>query len=361
VTVDGKPVKWKLTPGFGRSLVTLELSSRSSADVAVTTDDVLKTYPAVYVSGNRGEPVTLKAENGTLVDFHDPQGVLNDAKLVDGSIKGSWTANAGDHEVFGLAEVGGTKQWRIFKVHVTDVQAEQALTGKTNIDVVQGAQFTPIDMQSLLNGDIREIYHQQYVSPRPNTCSLRIAINGYSSWQNYKGDKGPAIDLNNVSSLQDGSGRLLAGKGVPFQFSAEPKNIAFTSRWDNWPKQVSVPVNKKGQAVWFLICGTTDPMEVRIPNAELRMKYADGVVEKLEVTPPFNFWTLCPFGGNDYDYQRDFFSLPKVPPTTVQLGTNCRAILLGWRLRPGVALESVTLETLSEEVVVGLMGVTVMN
>jgi len=66
-------------------------------------------------------------------------------------------------------------------------------------------------------------------------------------------------------------------------------------------------------------------------------------------------------GGVDYDYQRDGFALPKVPPTTVQLGKNCRGIVLGWHLRPGVALESVTLETLSEEVVVGLMGMTVMN
>ena len=102
-------------------------------------------------------------------------------------------------------------------------------------------------------------------------------------------------------------------------------------------------------------------MEVRIPNAELRMTYADGVVENLEITPPFNFWTLCPLDGNDYDYQRDAFSLPKVPPTTVQLGKNCRAVLLPWRLRAGVPLKSVKMQCLSEEVVIGVMGVTVMH
>jgi hypothetical protein len=102
-------------------------------------------------------------------------------------------------------------------------------------------------------------------------------------------------------------------------------------------------------------------MEVRIANAELRLKYADGEIEKLEIVPPMNFWTLCPINGFDYDYQRDGFALPKEPPTTVQLGKNCRSIVLGWHLRPGVALESVTLETLSQEVVIGLMGITVMN
>jgi hypothetical protein len=215
----------------------------------------------------------------------------------------------------------------------------------------------------VFNGDIRAIYQQKYLSPRLNTCSLRLAIDGYSTWQ-MSGNgqsRAPEIELNNVPSLNDGKGHIVAGKNVPFLWSERPKNIAFTSQWDNWPKHIDVPVNRTGQAVWFLLCGTTDPMEVRIANAELRMKYADGVVEKLEIVPPFNFWRLCPFGGVDYDYQRDGFALPKVPPATVQLGKNCRGVVLGWHLRPGVALESVTLETLSEEVVVGLMGLTIMN
>ena len=171
----------------------------------------------------------------------------------------------------------------------------------------------------------------------------------------------PTIGLENLRALADGRGRIAAANGVPFSWPDGPKNIAFTSRWDNWPKTARVPVNQVGDAVWFLLCGTTNPMEVRIANAELRMQYADGVVEKLEIVPPMNFWTLCPFGGVDYSYQRDAFALPKTPPAMIQLGQNCRAVVLGWRLRPGVALASVTLETLSQEVVIGLMGVTVMN
>jgi len=45
----------------------------------------------------------------------------------------------------------------------------------------------------------------------------------------------------------------------------------------------------------------------------------------------------------------------------VDLGTNCRAMLYGWRLREGVVLQHVALEALSQEVVVGLMGVSLMN
>jgi hypothetical protein len=363
VTVDGAPVQWQLTPGFGRSIVDVRVPSAGSANVQVTTQDTLETFPAVHLDGKVGDPVTLQAANGTIVDFHDPQGVLVSGKIDKGTIVANLSSNAGDHVVFGLANVGATQQWRMFKIHVTDVKADDQLAAKTNVDVPGKARFDQVDMQPVMNGDVRTIYQQQYVSPRPNTCSLRLATDGYSSWQMSGGEQmhTPIVRLDNIGSLSDGRGNILAGKGIPFRAPGEGKNIAFTSRWDNWPKEVSVPVNKTGNAVWFLLCGTTNPMEVRIANAELRMTYADGVTEKLEITPPFNFWTLCPFSGNDYDYQRDAYALPKVPPTTVQLGQNCRAILLAWRLRPGVPLKSVTLETLSEEVVIGLMGVTVMN
>jgi hypothetical protein len=100
-------------------------------------------------------------------------------------------------------------------------------------------------------------------------------------------------------------------------------------------------------------------MQGRIANAEIRLAYSDGVVDRLELVPPFNFWSLCGLpDGSDYDYKRDAFALPKTPPATVQLGKNCRAILLNRRLRQGVELNSVTLATLSQEVVIGLMGVT---
>ena len=363
VTLNGAAAKWQLVPGFGRSIVQVNVPSSGEAHVVVTTRDDLKTFPAVYLSGNVGDAVMLQAQRGQIVEFHDPQNVLRNARIVAGNVAANLGTNVGDHEVFARVQMGDARQWRIFKIHVTDVKAEAEMAAKTNVDMPAGAKFHSVDIKPLFNGDVRAIYQQQYLSPRPNTCSLRLATDGYSTWQMSGGPelRTPAIGLDNVQSLFDGHGTITAGKGVPFPVPAEGKNIAFTSRWDNWPKEVEIPVNESGSAIWFLLCGTTNPMEVRIPNAELRMTYVDGVVENLKITPPFNFWTLCPLDANDYDYQRDAFSLPKVPPTTVQLGKNCRAILLPWRLRPGVPLKSVKMQCLSEEVVIGVMGVTVMH
>ena len=56
-------------------------------------------------------------------------------------------------------------------------------------------------MQAAFNGDIRTIYQQKYLSPRPNTCSLRLATDGYSSWQMRRGPAAaPEIDLDNVAA-----------------------------------------------------------------------------------------------------------------------------------------------------------------
>jgi hypothetical protein len=363
VTVDGKPAHWQLDPGFGCSIVRLDLPSTNGADITITTGDQLPRYPAIHASGDAGAFMEIPAQDGEITQIHDPEGLLANSRISNGRIQGVLKPNSGDHSLFALTKVGDTRQWRIVKLHITDRQADEAIAAKTNVSVPASAQWTTVPMQDLLNGDIRTIYKQQYLSPRPNTCSLRLATDGYNTWQMIlaKNHTPPEIGLDNIASLSDGKGNILAGKSIPFQWPGSGNNIAFTSQWDNWPRQIDVPVNQTGQAAWFLLCGSTNPMEVRIANAELRMTYADGVVEKLEIVPPFNFWTLCPIDGVDYDYVRDGFALPKTPPTTVQLGKNCRAILLGWNLHPGVPLRSVTLQTLSQQVVIGLMGVTVMN
>jgi hypothetical protein len=120
-------------------------------------------------------------------------------------------------------------------------------------------------------------------------------------------------------------------------------------------------VNKSGSAVWFLIAGSTNPMQCQIANAVLRLHYATGATDSLNLVPPVNYWTLCPFNGTDVPWGDNAFCLPKELPGTVQLGKNCRAMVLNLRMKKNTNLDSVTLETLSQEVVVGLMGMTVME
>lgn len=362
VTVNGRTVDWRLAAGFGRSLVEVRLPFGRDAEIEVRCHDSPGCFPPIHSAGASGDPIELRAADAQLVAFHDPEGALLDAQITGGALDARLSRNAGDHLVLGLVQYGHTRQWRLFKLHITNPVAEAA--AKTHVDVQADARWLPVDMQAQFNGDIRTIYLQKYLSPRPNTCSLRLATDGYSTWEMVLGKTPrppPKVALDEIPSLEDGHGCIRVGAGIPIRWKGGNRNIAFTSLWDNWPRQVTVPVNQAGDAVWFLLCGSTNPMQVRIANAVLRLHYSDGTEERLELIPPFNFWTLCPMGGVDYDYRRDGYSLPKVPPITAQLGANCRAIVLGWSLRPGAILKSVELESLSQEVVIGLMGVTIMN
>ncbi len=363
VAVDGRPVKWELQPGFGNCIVCLAIDSCRSATIEVSYERPLPQFDSEQVAGNAGQRVLLRAKDGEIVEFRDPQRALADAAIKDGAVDGELAHNAGEHLVLATAKVGETRQWRMFKIKVTDTEAEAAKAAKLVYKVPEKARWKCLDLSEQLNGDIRGIFKQKYLSPRPLTCSLRLATDGYSTWQMSLDPRNrpPEIDLSGVPKLMDQSGRIVTPQGVPFAWPGKDRNIAFTSQWDNWPRSVLVPVGAKGDAVWFLVCGSTNPMQGRIANAVLRLRYADGREEKLELVPPLNFWSLCRFEKCDYDYKRDGFALPKSPPEQVQLGENCRAMIYGWKLRPGEELETVTLETLSQEVVIGLMGMSVMN
>jgi hypothetical protein len=244
---------------------------------------------------------------------------------------------------------GDVPRYQLTKVRATTPVVEP-------LKVRAGATWKTLDISRHFNGDIRTIFQQKYASPRPATVSCRMGYDGWSAWtfQPWK------ISVPEIKLDKPGE-PVTTPQGVLFGKIGVEKNIAFTSRWDNWPKSVTVPVNARGEAVWLLVCGSTNPMQGRIANAVLRFRYADGKEETLELVPPLNFWSLCPFGRVDYDYKRDGFALGKEPPPQVQLGENCRAMVYGQKLRPGVALKDVTLETLSQEVVIGLMAVSMMN
>ncbi len=354
VIVNGRPVKWELLPGFGCSIAKIETRSTISADVHLITSEPLPQFPAVAIETMVGRPVGLSVKGATVVR---PETIPQ---------------IEGYHLVDELIKIGNAPQIRIFKVKVDDPAADAAENSKYFTRVPAHARWFNVDLRQSFNGDIRTIFQQDYLSPRPQTCSLRLATDGFSTWQEMLGgtptdptpnpSKAPPVDLTNVSSLLDkASGDIMTPEGVPFTAPSGIRNIAFTSMWDNWPKHVTVPVNQKGDGVSLLLCGFTNPMQGRISNAEVRLNYADGSVEKVELIPPFNFWSMCPFGGSDYNYSRDSFALPKIPPPTVQLGKNCRAILLNLNLKPKTTLQSITLETLSQEVIIGLMGAGILD
>jgi hypothetical protein len=359
VLIDGAEARWEVEPGYGCSWLRLGCPSSAKIDVEIAVSGRVPHGPELIAEARVGEGLSLPMERGRITGVRDFHGAIEDVSLEAARITGRAAARPGHHLVLVEVAVGSLPQYRMVKLRISDPAREAVRIARAPPYAAAGARWECLDLSGSFNGDVRAIFKQKYLSPRPRTCSVRLGTDGYSAWCfPFWGDVPPVIDLARLKELTGPDGRIMTPQGVPFSPVTEDRNIAFTSLWDNWPTSVSVDVGREARTAWLLVCGSTFPMQTRIANAEVRFRYEDGVTETLELVPPLNFWNLCPWGGGDYSYAMDAFCLPPEPPPTVQLGTACRAMVLSWRLRPGVRCADVTLETLSQDVVIGLMGLS---
>ncbi|MFT3948262.1 MAG: DUF4450 domain-containing protein [Agriterribacter sp.] len=372
VTVNGKAISWKLLPAVGRSMLQIQLSSLAIADVVIETSEVAPYYSPEIIEGNIGEMVQLKVKDARVIGYEDPQEILRDTRVEKDMLIANLAANKGYHTVVAQVMEGKATQWRVFRIKINDPEGERLNASRFVDKVPGGAAWESVDISPLLNADVTTIYQQKYLSPRLHTVSARLGADGYSPWTfPFWKSFPPVIKVDKVKNILDEKHQIVTTQGVPFIWNSGVRNIAFTSMWDNYPTQIDFPVNRTGNAIYFLVTGSTNVMQCQIANAVIRLNYADGQSDSLELVPPVNYWNLSPISAsatgteqhsrNDYTAEVDRFCLPAILPETVQLGENCRGMLLNLKLRKEVELKSVTLETLSQEVVVGLMGITLMN
>jgi hypothetical protein len=176
------------------------------------------------------------------------------------------------------------------------------------------------------------------------------------------------------AALQNG-GKIILPDKISFATpgEADAKNIIFTSQWDNYPRQVFVPLSGKSSHAFLLMAGSTAAMQSRFDNGEAIVTYADGTTARLALNNPVNWWPV------DQDYFIDDFAFRRdepIPPR-VDLATGKIRILdvenfkgkggkvgggvatvLDLPLEPAKELKSLTVRALANEVVIGLMSVT---
>ena len=372
VLVNNKPVKWKMLPGYGTSRLYLHFHELKDVAIVIETLGNRAINEPISLQKNIGDTVYLKFPGEKITSIQDAQKIFSKIKIGNGILSATISNNTGNHTIIADVLVGKLPQKRIIYFNINDEFAVKKEIAKFIHDIPANAHWNNVIMNNIFNADVRSIFQQQYISPRTNTVSARIGTDGYSPWTflfwNYKA---PLIQLDSVQQLLKDSNHIITKQQVPFYWNNVQKNIAFTSLWDNWPKKISVPVNQKGKSVWLMVAGSTNPMQCNIANAIIIFKYADKSRDTLALIPPLNYWALAPYNikspspgvvsRGDYTNETDLFAVPKPWPEIVQLGQNCRAMLLNRKLKDGVALESVTLQTLSQDVVVGLMGITIMK
>ena len=233
-------------------------------------------------------------------------------------------------------------------------------------------KFRQVKMDNMFNSEVDDIYKNKYLTPRSPYTTLQLPTQGIGEWCH------PTLD----AEVNDSVFRTLVADGefsmagVPFRTPAAGHNIAYTSLWDNYPDSITIRLKGKAHHAYLLMAGSTNHMQSRIANAVVTVEYADGTTTTMDLVNPDNW---CPI-EQDYFIDNKAFYTTSPRPYRVSLGTGKVSRDLGAALNiggvygrpiPGGAaqmlkmplnadkkLRSIKLRTLSNDVVVGLMAVT---
>ena len=237
---------------------------------------------------------------------------------------------------------------------------------------VKTAGCTPVDMQKAFNASVTDIFRNEYLSPRSPYTTLQLPKQGIGEWCHPL--KTAGIDDSGLrAAVRDG---LLQTKlGIPFRTPAEGHNIAFTSLWDNYPDSLRIPLKGKASRAYLLMAGSTNHMQCHIDNGVIRVYYKNGACDTLPLVNPDNWAPIEQiFFEDGKAFNRHAPSLYRLRLKTGELSNNFgeelgftgvsrevdggAAVLLEMPLAAGKKLSHLVLETLSNEVVIGIMGIT---
>ncbi len=256
-----------------------------------------------------------------------------------------------------------------------DGQYTDTLILNWQVSASYNTHFEKVDLSSLFNDKVSNIFRQAYLSPRPQSPTLQLPVQGIGNWC-YPLVQ-PLIDDAGLRKAAQNN-ELVLPQQIPFATPADTlaKNIVFTSKWDNYPDSAIVPVSGRASHVYYLMAGSTNPMQTRLLNAELRVHYKDGTADTLALVNPQNWWPI----EQDYFIDGLGFTTDAPRPLRLQLKTGKvytsaaeyttikgfsnmaieggAATILDMPLDPGKELKSISLHTHANDVVVGLMSVT---
>jgi hypothetical protein len=226
------------------------------------------------------------------------------------------------------------------------------------------------------NDQVTRIFQNNYLSPRAETATLELPTQGIGNWC-YPLTQA-TIDDSGLRRAAGAKSEIQLPTGAPLRTpsGAGAKNILFVSQWDNYPRQATLPLSGSARRAVLLMAGSTSAMQSQFVNGEVVVTYADGTTATLPLRNPDTWWPI------EQDYVEDGFAFRLGAPkpyrvhlktglitkdfnqyTTIK-GFSTKAIdggaatVLELPLDPSKKLKTLTVRALANDVVIGLMSVT---
>ncbi|MBI4027550.1 MAG: DUF4450 domain-containing protein [Verrucomicrobia bacterium] len=348
VKLNGARVSFRLEPGIGRTWVAIATTATKAAEIEITYAP--SELPAVEFANRaqRDASFVVKAKHGELLEWRDPQGALTDAKRSRTELTAKVGAEAGWHICFVLTRQNDCAAWLPvdFEVRAPAGNVTRPFDNlPTDASARRNLPWQMVSLADHVNEDLVLLHKREYLDPRPMTYSITVKKDGRSIWDHNA--SGRCVVNPCVERLKGTGGTFWSDLGVPFAVPEDGRNVVFTSQWRNFPRSVELPIHKRGREVFLLLVASTNPMQSRIENARVSVTLADGGVRELPLINPDNLddWLCTPY------HQSGF---------TQYLGEKTHAVILNMDLGALQEIAWVRLDCLSNEVLVGLLGTTVL-
>jgi len=357
VAVNGESAGYTVDPGIGYAWIVITPPRSETTRVEIVYGAA--ALPAIElpaVNGLPGETVFLAAKGGKISAVHDVQGMSEVAIAADGQQCSATLPNqSGVYTVFVLVNGGDARLWVPVELEVKS-ELEEAPVTDAELTAV------PVDLETFHNQRLADLHRNSY-HPRIEEFywvekagwmgetggSRTVKPNGRSWWEGHGKDPTQALDTVLLASA---NGRFVSDNGIPFLIPASGEDAVFTSLYQNFPDRVEIPVKMRGKKICFLIAGSITMAQSRMENARITVQLGDGADHVLSLRNPETIDDWLGSGGGT----------PYVQSGRVQpLGGYTHAVLHEMDLGETQEIESVTLETITNETMVGLLGITVMQ
>ena len=173
-----------------------------------------------------------------------------------------------------------------------------------------------VRLDKVFNANVSDIFENEYRSPRSPYTTLEIPLHGMGDW--CVPDLKAIISDDGLRNSIGTNGTFDTNMGVKFLMPRQGQNVVFTSLWDNYPDSVVIPVTGKAAFAYLLMAGSTNNMQSRIDNGLVIAEYSDNTSDTLHLMNPLNW---CPI-EQDYYYDEYAFWAPEKRPYRVHLGSG---------------------------------------
>lgn len=376
IFVNGNSVSWKtVSENIGNPKISIEVPYNAVYDITIKWKGEVPEDVKWKGDYSLNEVLDLKTSEAKIISIYDPQSVLSEISKTEHSLRAK-VNSVGDKLFFMELKQGELSWWKPVQVKIkAESQSDKIVTNR-DLSLYKSKKAETISLTSFFNAKVTDIFNYEYLSPRPQTVTLQLPKQGIGNW--CYPNISVKIDDKGLREKAKANGQITMPNGIPLQTPSDEnlKNIIFTSMWDNFPESITIPLNGKASHAYFMLAGTTNPMQSRIVNGQITVNYTDGTWETLQLKNPENWWPIeqdyfidglafttdAPKPPRVYfktgEISRDFAAFKTIKGFTSYGVDGGAGTILDLPLDENKTLKNLTLRTIANDVVIGLMSLT---